>query len=186
MTKPRERLDNPNDDDEPTPSPRRRVARTSIEVTNEAHYESPRSKNGHGESRLPRRYTNPSHEYFLTEENQRRVGRPKGSTNQFTRRLKEALELSTNGAGEELMRQGHRYSEDPAVNYLTWLALHEPASHARLISIVTPKVVHSAPDPESALGQILEAARARLQYEKTKTIESKVIEGDTWKREYSR
>jgi hypothetical protein len=139
----------------------------------------------HGESSLPRRFDNPSHATFLREE-YKGIGRPKGSVNRFTRHLKEALEVSTQTAGEELTKQGHRYSDNPTVNYLTWLALHEPASHARLISIVTPKVLHSAPDPDSALGQILEATRARLQYEKAKTIEAKVSEGDRWKREYRR
>jgi hypothetical protein len=187
MTK-RERLDDPYDDDEPTHRPRRRIT-TDVEIpSTNATYESPskgtRSNNGHGESKLSRRFDNPVQEYFLHSENRNKAGRPKGSMNQFTRRLKEALELSTGTAGEELIKQGHRYSEDPCVNYLTWLALHEPSSHARLISIVTPKVVHTAPDPESALGQFLDAARAKLAFEKTKTIEARAIEGDRWKREY--
>jgi hypothetical protein len=124
----------------------------------------------HGDQKLPRRFDNPSHATFLREE-YKGMGRPKGSVNRFTRHLKEALELSTQQAGEELIKQGHRYSDNPTVNYLTWLALHEPSSHARLISIVTPKVVHSDIDPQGTLGQLLEATRAKLQYEKAKTLE---------------
>jgi hypothetical protein len=177
------RLDDDDDDpEEPTHRPRRRIAREPVADADD----NPRARQyGHGESRLPRQYDNPSRGNFLLEEN-RGVGRPKGSVNRFTRHLKEALELSTQTAGEELTKQGHRYSDNPTVNYLTWLALNEPASHARLIGIVTPKVHHTSPDPNSTFGQLLEAARARLAMEKSKVLEAKVVEGDRWKREYRR
>jgi hypothetical protein len=82
-------------------------------------------------------------------------------------------------AAEDVGEDGN--GKDGLQGYLRRLALMEPQAFTSLLRRILPQQVHASVDPQSALGQILEGARARLQIEK-----AKVIEGDTWKREYRR
>jgi hypothetical protein len=52
----------------------------------------------------------------------------------------------------------------------------QPAAALTFASRLLPRHVQTSTDPDSALGQILEAARARLTYEKSKTIEARPLD----------
>jgi hypothetical protein len=82
-------------------------------------------------------------------------------------------------AAEDVGEDGN--GKDGLQGYLRRLALMEPQAFTSLLRRILPQQVHTTVDPQSALGQILESARVRLNYEK-----ARVIEGDTWRRQYKR
>jgi len=160
------RLDDDDDDpEEPTHRPRRRLAR---------------------EPALDRDDNPPPRQYvdgeYRTENLLRRMGagRPKGSGNLVPRKITdsflEAVErLGSDGDGKDGM-----------VGYFMRACAEQPAAALTFASRLIPRRVQTSTDPDSALGQILDAARSRLQYAKAKVVEAQAIEGDTWRREYKR
>lgn len=95
-------------------------------------------------------------------------GRPVGSLNSIPRRFTEAFlrgceKHGSDGKGTDgLDGYGYYLAQDSRVGGM-------------LISRILPQRVQTSVDPQSALGQILEAARARLQYEKGRTINGTVL-----------
>ena len=158
MTKrvPRERLDYPT----LTPQRRQRIV-TSVDIpSTEATFE-PRSKSVHGESR------HVEGNFVLTKADggyRNGAGRPTGRPNVVTATLKRAVLLAAENVGED----GH--GKDGLQGYLRRLALNEPQAFTSLLRRILPQQVHTSVDPQSALGQILEGARARLAIEKAKVI----------------
>ena len=90
-------------------------------------------------------------------------GRPVGSKNGIPKRFTEAFlkgcEMhGSDGEGKDgLDGYGYFLASDAKVGGM-------------LISRILPQRVTTSVDPQSALGQLLEAARARLQYERSRTI----------------
>jgi hypothetical protein len=86
----------------------------------------------------------------------------------ITSSFMEALErLGSDGKGT-----------DGVVGYFMTACAQQPAAALAFASRLVPRRIQTSTDPDSALGQILEAARARLQYEKAKVNHS-VIDGHT-------
>jgi hypothetical protein len=107
-------------------------------------------------------------------------GRPAGSKNLIPRKITdsfiEAIErLGSDGCGK-----------DGATGFFMRACSEQPAAALAFASRLLPRHVQTSVDPQSALGQILEGARARLQIEKAKVINSQSITdghtiGSRWK-----
>jgi hypothetical protein len=54
--------------------------------------------------------------------------------------------------------------------YFYWLAQNDPRAYAHLVSRILPQKVQMDVDPRSALSQVLESVRAKLAFERSRTI----------------
>jgi hypothetical protein len=97
-------------------------------------------------------------------------GRPRGVQNRVTVALKQAIILGAEDVGED------GKGKDGLQGYMRRLALQEPSVFGQLLRRIMPVEVRRDIDPNSTLGQVLEAVRARIAYEKAKAIDG------TWKR----
>lgn len=95
------------------------------------------------------------------------LGRKPGATNLIPRRISEAAVAGFERHGED----GEGTNGLPGFFY--YLARNDLKAAAMIASRLMPQKVQTSVDPQSALGQLLEAARARLQYEKTRSIDVK-------------
>lgn len=96
-----------------------------------------------------------------------RVGRPLGARHHIPKRFTEAL-------GYALAMHGmDGKGKNGLAGYFYFLARTDPKATAVLIAKCMPQKVQTSVDPESALGQVLEAVRARLAYERNKQIEAR-------------
>jgi hypothetical protein len=91
-------------------------------------------------------------------------GRPLGSKNGIPKKI-----------SEDLMEACIRYGEDGdgkdgLVGFFMGSIDIDRKLIFALLARIMPQRVQSSVDPQSALGQLLEAARARLQYERSRTI----------------
>lgn len=94
-------------------------------------------------------------------------GRPLGSKNSIPKRFTEAFLRGCEKHGSD------GKGTDGLDGYGYYLAC-DPKVGGALIARILPQRVQQSVDPQSALGQLLEAARARLQYERSRTIQGTV------------
>jgi hypothetical protein len=158
----RERL---YDDDEPTPQRRRRITTTVEPPSTEATFE-PRRQTAHALPEYPTSNLKTENGFVV-----RGPGRPPGHGNLVPRKITssfmEAIErLGSDGKGT-----------DGVVGYFMTACAQQPAAALAFASRLVPRRIQTSTDPDSALGQILEAARARLQVEKARMIDHSVIDG---------
>ena len=97
------------------------------------------------------------------------VGRKPGATNLIPRRITEAAIAGFERHGAD------GKGSDGLSGFFYHLACNDLKAAAMIAARLMPQRVETSVDPQSALGQILEAARARLQYEKGRTIDSKAL-----------
>jgi hypothetical protein len=91
-------------------------------------------------------------------------GRPPGSLNKMPARITEAVLEGFTRYGED----GNGTNGLPGFFYR--IARDDLKAAAAITTRLLPQRVQTSVDPQSALGQVLEAARARLQYERTRAI----------------
>jgi hypothetical protein len=104
------------------------------------------------------------------------TGRPKGSQNRVTVALKQAIMLAADDVGED------GDGKDGVRGYMRRLALHEPAVFGQLLRRIMPMEVRRDVSPDSILGQVLTAVRAKLEVERALVIDAKP-RTSTWTRE---
>jgi hypothetical protein len=144
------------DDVEPTPRPKRQRVRDPID---DADDDLPRRQYGHGESSSLSTY---ERNILLPRSG---AGRPKGSTNLIPRKVTESFMEAV----ERLGSDGN--GKDGMTGFFMRACAEQPAAALTFASRLLPRQVHTTPDPQSVLGQLMEAARARLEHEKAKTID---------------
>jgi hypothetical protein len=82
-------------------------------------------------------------------------------------------------AAEDVGEDGD--GKDGVRGYMRRLAIHEPAVFGQLLRRIMPVEVRRDVDPNSTIGQVLEAVRAKLEIER-----AKVVNGPPWKNEWQK
>lgn len=100
---------------------------------------------------------------------EKRIGRPLGSVNKIPQRFTEAIEFALTMHGMD------GKGKNGLPGYFYFLAATDSKAMAHLIARIMPQKVQPTVDPQSALGQVLEAVRAKLAFERSKTINGVTI-----------
>ena len=91
-------------------------------------------------------------------------GRPVGAKNGIPKKITEEWMEAIDRVGYD------GKGRDGRVGWFMRMAEDQPVAAMAFTARLLPQRVQTSVDPQSALGQILEAARARLQYEKSRAI----------------